>query len=101
MDFSDAAEKFPATDSISPPWNQDRSSPSSSPQASATARPNASTALDPTRQLGCQLYTLCDLTGWAEDARAYNEIITGWPAIEAAETRTPQPQQIALFVCRR
>ena len=37
-----------------------------------------------TRQLAYRLYTLCERAGWAEDARAYNEIITSWSAIEAA-----------------
>jgi putative DNA methylase len=37
-----------------------------------------------TRQLAYRLYTLCERSGWAEDARAYNEIITSWPAIESA-----------------
>jgi putative DNA methylase len=39
---------------------------------------------EPTRQLAYRLYTLCERQGWAEDARAYNELITSWPAIEAA-----------------
>ena len=34
------------------------------------------------RQLAYRLYTLCERKGWAEDARAYNEIVTGWSAIE-------------------
>ena len=37
-----------------------------------------------TRQLAYRLYTLCERAGWAEDARAYNEIITSWSAIESA-----------------
>lgn len=37
-----------------------------------------------TRQLAYRLYTLCERTGLAEDARAYNEIITGWSGIETA-----------------
>jgi len=36
------------------------------------------------RQLGYRLYTLCERKGWAEEARAYNELITSWHAIEAA-----------------
>lgn len=35
-----------------------------------------------TRQLAYRLYTLCERQGWAEDARAYNELITSWPGIE-------------------
>ena len=36
------------------------------------------------RQLAYRLYTLCERQGWAEDARAYNELITSWTGIEAA-----------------
>ena len=46
------------------------------------------------RQLAYRLYTLCERQGWAEDARAYNELITSWTGIEAAaaipETTTEQ-----------
>jgi putative DNA methylase len=28
------------------------------------------------RQLAYRLYTLCERRGWAEDARAYNEVVT-------------------------
>jgi putative DNA methylase len=50
-----------------------------------------------TRQLAYRLYTLCERAGWAEDARAYNEIITSWSAIEAAAAAAPTPQQTTLF----
>jgi putative DNA methylase len=50
-----------------------------------------------TRQLAYRLYTLCERAGWSEDARAYNEIITSWSAIEAAATRVPGPKQAELF----
>lgn len=36
------------------------------------------------RQLIYRLYTLSERAGRAEDARTYNELITSWPAIEAA-----------------
>jgi len=36
------------------------------------------------RQLAYRLYTLCERAGWAEDARAYNELVTSWAGIEAA-----------------
>ncbi len=36
------------------------------------------------RRLAFWLYTLCERKGWAEDARGYNELVTAWPAIEAA-----------------
>jgi putative DNA methylase len=50
-----------------------------------------------TRQLAYRLYTLCERAGWPEDARAYNEIITSWSAIESAAAAAPQPQQTTLF----
>lgn len=42
------------------------------------------------RQLAYRLYTLCERLGQAEDARAYNELITSWTGIEAAATTAPQ-----------
>jgi putative DNA methylase len=39
---------------------------------------------DPIRNLAYRLYTLCERKGWADDARAYNELITSWASIEAA-----------------
>lgn len=38
----------------------------------------------PIRALAYRLYTLCERKGWAEEARAYNELITAWNAIEQA-----------------
>jgi putative DNA methylase len=42
------------------------------------------------RQLAYRLYTLCERLGQAEDARAYNELITSWTGIESAATRVPE-----------
>ena len=39
---------------------------------------------EPLRQLAYHLYTLCERAGWAEDARAYNELIGAWQAIVTA-----------------
>lgn len=50
-----------------------------------------------TRQLAYRLHTLCERAGWAEDARAYNEIVTSWSAIESAATATPVEKQGSLF----
>lgn len=50
-----------------------------------------------TRQLAYRLYTLCERAGWAEDARAYNEIVTSWSAIESAAAAAPKAQQTDLF----
>jgi len=35
--------------------------------------------------------------GLAEDAQAYNELITSWSAIESAAAREPAAQQQTLF----
>ena len=43
------------------------------------------------RQLAYRLYTLCERLGQAEDARAYNELITSWTGIESAATREAKP----------
>ncbi len=50
-----------------------------------------------TRQLAYRLYTLCERAGWPEDARAYNEIITSWSAIETSATAAPKAHQGDLF----
>ena len=39
---------------------------------------------EPMRALAYRLYTLCERKGWAEDARAYNELVTAWSSIEQA-----------------
>jgi len=48
------------------------------------------------RQLAYRLYTLCERQGWAEDARAYNELITSWSGIESAAATAPKPADQAL-----
>lgn len=40
------------------------------------------------RQLAYHLYTLCERKKWADDARAYNELITAWHAIVSASHET-------------
>jgi putative DNA methylase len=42
------------------------------------------------QQLAYRLYTLCERRGWAEDARAYNDLITSWTGIESAAGSIPQ-----------
>jgi len=42
------------------------------------------------RQLAYHLYTLCERKKWAEDARAYNELISSWHAIVDAAGRVDQ-----------
>jgi putative DNA methylase len=52
--------------------------------------------MEAVRQLAYRLYTLCERQGWAEDARAYNELITSWSGIESAASSI-QPTQRGLF----
>ncbi|MBZ4218778.1 MAG: DUF1156 domain-containing protein [Chlorobium sp.] len=51
------------------------------------------------RQLAYRLYTLCERLGQAEDARAYNELITSWTGIESVANSIPKPfdPQLSLF----
>lgn len=53
--------------------------------------------VEATRQLAYRLHTLCERAGWSEDARAYNEIVTGWSAIESAAAASPVERQTSLF----
>jgi len=39
---------------------------------------------EPIRALAYRMYTLCERKGWAEEARAYNELIGAWSGVEAA-----------------
>lgn len=39
---------------------------------------------EPLRALAYRLYTLCERKGWAEEARAYNELVSAWSGIEQA-----------------
>ena len=57
----------------------------------------AQTKAAPARQLAYRLYTLGERAGWAEDARAYNELITSWSAIESAAAKEVGPTQAGLF----
>ncbi|GJH23038.1 DUF1156 domain-containing protein [Caballeronia novacaledonica] len=42
------------------------------------------TRREPVRALAYRLYTLCERKGWAEEARAYNELVMAWPGIDKA-----------------
>lgn len=52
---------------------------------------------EPARQLAYRLYTLTERRGWAEDARAYNELITSWSGIESAAGAASMETQSSLF----
>jgi putative DNA methylase len=49
---------------------------------------------DAIRQLAYRLYTVCERKKWAEEARAYNELVTSWPEIvEASQKAVVSPVQ--------
>jgi adenine-specific DNA methylase len=56
--------------------NQDRESAAGALLARMPAR------AEPIRALAYRLYTLCERKGWAEEARAYNELVSAWTSIE-------------------
>ncbi|TSE35018.1 hypothetical protein Tfont_02436 [Tepidimonas fonticaldi] len=83
-----SADWSPETDSRTPVWealhqmiralNREGESAAGALLARMPAR------AEPIRALAYRLYTLCERKGWAEDARAYNELVTAWSAIEQA-----------------
>ena len=40
--------------------------------------------VEPMRALAYRLYTMCERKGWAEEAKAYNELVASWASIEQA-----------------
>lgn len=78
----------PETDTRTPVWealhqliralNQDGESAAGALLARMPAR------AEPIRALAYRLYTLCERQGWAEEARAYNELVAAWSGIEQA-----------------
>jgi putative DNA methylase len=78
----------PETDTRTPIWealhhliralNQDGESAAGALLARMPAR------AEPMRALAYRLYTLCERKGWAEEARAYNELVSAWSSIEQA-----------------
>lgn len=53
--------------------------------------------IEAVRQLAYRLYTLCERKKWAEDARAYNELIATWQAIEAVAPKLKIAEQMELL----
>jgi putative DNA methylase len=78
----------PESDTRTPVWealhqliralNQDGESAAGALLARMPAR------AEPMRALAYRLYTLCERKGWAEEARAYNELVAAWSGIEQA-----------------
>lgn len=61
------------------------------------SQPSVESRAEAARQLAYRLYTLCERKGWAEDARAYNELVTSWSAVESNASREPAHKQGELF----
>ena len=82
----------PDTDNRTPIWealhqliralNQDGES------AAGSLLARMPTKAEPIRALAYRLYTLCERKGWAEEARAYNELVTAWAGIEQASVES-------------
>lgn len=97
------AEWSPETDIRTPVWealhqliralNRDGESAAGALLARMPAR------AEPIRALAYRLYTLCERQGWAEEARAYNELVTAWANIETAAAESgPVGQQTKLDI---
>ena len=53
---------------------------------------------EPIRQLAYRLFTLCERKNWAEEALAYNELISSWPGIVGASEQSGRKhEQTELF----
>jgi putative DNA methylase len=53
------------------------------------AHPKTAGKTEAARQLAYRLYTLCERANRAEDARRYNELVTGWSGIESTAAKIP------------
>jgi putative DNA methylase len=54
---------------------------------------------DVARDLAYRLYKLCERKGWAQEATAYNTLVTAWPELTrlASQTTAAGPRQSELF----
>lgn len=88
------AEWDPRSDSRAPVWEAThqliRALNTQSEDAAGELLAGMPDKAEPIRQLAYHLYTLCERKKWAEDARAYNELITAWHAVVAASMETGQ-----------
>jgi putative DNA methylase len=83
-----AADWNPQTDSRAPVWEAThhliRALNTQGESAAGQLLASMPDKAEPVRQLAYHLYTLCERKKWADDARAYNELITAWHAIVTA-----------------
>ncbi len=97
------ADWNPVTDNRTPVWEAMHQMIRAHQQAGEEAAGRLLAAMpsrdEAIRQLAYRLYTLCERSGRAEDARFYNELITAWPGIESAASaagRTGTQQKLDL-----
>jgi putative DNA methylase len=91
----------PETDTRTPVWealhhliralNQDGETAAGTLLARMPAR------AEPMRALAYRLYTLCERKGWAEEARAYNELVSAWSSMEQAASAAGVLDSQAIF----
>lgn len=95
------AEWDPATDTRLPVWEAlhqlIRAYNTNGDTGAARVLAGVSNKAEAARQLAYRLYTLCERAGMAEDARAYNEVVTGWTGIENAAVKAEPPKQGELY----
>jgi putative DNA methylase len=96
-----ASDWDPAADDRLPVWEAlhqlVRVFKSGGESAAGRVLANVASQAEPIRQLAYRLYTLCERAGWADDARAYNELITSWAPIETAAASRATGAQKTLF----
>ncbi|HEY9069537.1 MAG TPA: DUF1156 domain-containing protein [Candidatus Ozemobacteraceae bacterium] len=97
------ADWNPVTDNRTPVWEAMHQMIRAHQQAGEEAAGRLLAAMpsreEAIRQLAYRLYTLCERSGRAEDARFYNELIIAWPGIESASSavgRTGTQQKLDL-----
>lgn len=49
---------------------------------------------DAARELAYRLYVICERKKWAQEALAYNGLVTAWPELLAVAGRSPVPPQV-------
>lgn len=63
------------------------------------AAPMLGSNADRAKDLAYRLFTISDKKGWAQEAFAYNALVTAWPDIQskAAELQAIKPEQLTMF----
>ena len=95
------AEWDPATDARLPIWEAlhqlIRAYKTKGESGAAQVLAQTASKAEAIRQLAYRLYTLCERKGQPDEARAYNEVVTGWSAIEGAAAEESVEVQGQLF----